>query len=65
MTTLEVRFWVQSLMIQLRIFGEDKTFQVNTTSLTHKQTVKKIEGIVCDNSDGDTVDWLTENIQKK
>ena len=45
MTTLEVRFWVQSLMIQLKIFGEDKTFQVNTTSLTQKQTVKKIEGM--------------------
>ena len=48
----------------IKKFGEDKTFQVNTTSLTQKQTVKKIEGIVCDNSDGDTVDWLTE-ISKK
>ena len=48
----------------IKIFGENKTFQVNTTSLTQKQTVKKIEGIVCDNSDGDTVDWLTEIFKK-
>ena len=48
----------------IKKFGEKKTFQVNTTSLTPKQTVKKIEGIVYDNSDGDTVDWLTE-ISKK
>jgi len=48
----------------IKKFGEGRTFQVNTTSLTQKQTVKKIKGIVCDNSDGDTVDWLTE-ISKK
>ena len=48
----------------IKKFGSDKTFQVNTTSLTTEQTVKKIVGIVCDNSDGDTVDWLTE-ISKK
>ena len=48
----------------IKKFGEDKTFQVNTTSLTQKQTVKKIENIVYDNSGGDTVDWLTE-ISKK
>ena len=48
----------------IKKFGNDKTFQVNTTSLTTEQTVKKIVGIVCDNSDGDTVDWLTE-ISKK
>ena len=48
----------------IKKFGSDKTFQVNTTSLTTEQTVKKIVGIVCDNSDGDMVDWLTE-ISKK
>ena len=48
----------------IKKFGSDKTFQVNTTSLTQKQTVKKIENIVYDNSEGDTVDWLTE-ISKK
>tara|TARA_Y100001949_G_scaffold165023_1_gene160395 strand:+ start:435 stop:980 length:546 start_codon:yes stop_codon:yes gene_type:complete len=48
----------------IRKFGEDKTFQVNTSSLTQKQIVKKIESIVCDNSNGDTVDWLTEIYKK-
>ena len=48
----------------IKKFGNDKTFQVNTTSLTTEQTVKKIVGIVCDNSGGDMVDWLTE-ISKK
>ena len=48
----------------IKKFGEDKTFQINTTSLTQKQTVKKIENVVYDNSEGDTVDWLTE-ISKK
>ena len=48
----------------IKKFGEDKTFQVNTTSLTQKQIVKKIENVVYDNSEGDTVDWLTE-ISKK
>jgi len=32
--------------------------------LTRKQTVKKIENIVYDNSEGDTVDWLTEIFKK-
>ena len=48
----------------IKKFGEDKTFQVNTTSLTQKQTVKKIESIVYDNSSGDMVDWLTEIYKK-
>ena len=48
----------------IKKFGKDKTFQINTTSLTQKQTVKKIENVVYDNSEGDTVDWLTE-ISKK
>jgi len=48
----------------IKKFGNDKTFQVNMTSLTTEQTVKKIVGIVCDNSGGDMVDWLTE-ISKK
>ena len=48
----------------IKKFGEDKTFQVNTSSLTQKQIVKKIESIVCGNSNGDTVDWLTEIYKK-
>ena len=44
--------------------GADKTFQVNTTCLTPQQTVKKILDIVHGNSDGDTIDWLTEISEK-
>ena len=48
----------------IKKFGESKTFQVNTTSLTQQQTIKKIEGVISGDSNGDTVDWLTE-ISKK
>jgi len=44
--------------------GANKTFQVNTTCLTPQQTVKKILDIVHGNSDGDTIDWLTEISEK-
>jgi len=44
--------------------GANKTFQVNTTCLTPQQTVKKILDIIHGNSNGDTIDWLTE-ISKK
>jgi len=45
-------------------FGEEKTFQINTTCLAPQQTVKKILDIIHGNSNGDTIDWLTE-ISKK
>jgi adenylate kinase len=48
----------------IKKFGEDKTFQINTTSLTEQQTMKKIESVICGNFKGDTVDWLAE-ISKK
>tara|TARA_B000000460_G_scaffold124222_1_gene87464 strand:+ start:317 stop:862 length:546 start_codon:yes stop_codon:yes gene_type:complete len=48
----------------IKKFGEGKTFQIDTTSLTQKQTIKKIKDVVYDNSGGDTVDWLAE-INKK
>ena len=44
--------------------GANKTFQVNTTCLAPQQTVKKILDIIHGNSNGDTIDWLTE-ISKK
>ena len=45
-------------------FGEDKTFQINTTSLTVEEVTKKIESIINGTSKGDTVDWLTEITRK-
>ncbi len=45
-------------------FGEDKTFQINTTSLTVEEVTKKIESIINGTSKGDTVDWLTEVTRK-
>ena len=44
--------------------GANKTFQVNTTCLTPQQTVKKILDIIHGNSNGDTIDWLTEITKK-
>ena len=41
-------------------FGEDKTFQINTTSLTVEEVTKKIESVINGTFRGDTVDWLTE-----
>ena len=41
-------------------FGEDKTFQINTTSLTVEEVTKKIESVINGSFRGDTVDWLTE-----
>ena len=48
----------------IKKFGGGKTFQIDTTSLTQKETIKKIKDVVYDNSDGDMVDWLAE-INKK
>ena len=45
-------------------FGEDKTFQVDTTSLPVEGITKKIEGIINGTSNGDTIDWLTEITKK-
>ena len=45
-------------------FGEDKTFQINTTSLTVEEVTKKIESVINGTSKGDTVDWLTEVTRK-
>jgi len=45
-------------------FCEDKTFQINTTSLTVEEVTKKIESIINGTSKGDTVDWLTEVTRK-
>jgi len=45
-------------------FGEDKTFQINTTSLTVEEITKKIESVINGTSKGDTVDWLTEIARK-
>ena len=45
-------------------FGEDKTFQVDTTSLLVEEITKKIETIINGTSKGDTIDWLTEITKK-
>ena len=45
-------------------FGEDKTFQVNTTALTVDEVTKKIENVINGTSKGDTIDWLTEIARK-
>ena len=45
-------------------FGEDKTFQINTTSLTIEEVTKKIESVINDTSKGDTVDWLADITRK-
>ena len=45
-------------------FGEDKTFQINSTSLTVEEVTKKIEGVINGTSKGDTVDWLAEVTRK-
>ena len=45
-------------------FGKDNTFQVNTTSITVQEIVKKIDDIIHGNSKGDTIDWLTEISEK-
>ena len=44
--------------------GENKTFQINTTSITAEETAKKIESIVNKTSKGDVIDWLTDIAQK-
>jgi len=48
----------------IRSFGKDNTFQVNTTSITVQEIVKKIDDIIHGNSKGDTIDWLTEISEK-
>ena len=48
----------------IRTFGKDNTFQVNTTSITVQEIVKKIDDIIHGNSKGDTIDWLTEISEK-
>ena len=45
-------------------FGEDKTFQVDTTSLPVEGITKKIEAVINGTSKGDTIDWLTEITEK-
>ena len=45
-------------------FGEEKTFQINTTSLTVEEITKKIEGVINGTSKGDTVDWLADITKK-
>ena len=44
--------------------GEDKTFQINTTSITAEETAKKIESIINRTSKGDTIDWLADITKK-
>jgi adenylate kinase len=48
----------------IKKFGKDNTFQVNTTSITVQEIVKKIDDIINGNSKGDTIDWLTEISEK-
>ena len=45
-------------------FGKDKTFQINTTSLTVEEVTKKIESVINGTSNGDTVDWLADITEK-
>ena len=45
-------------------FGEDKTFQINTTSLTVEEVTKKIESVINGISKGDAVDWLADITKK-
>jgi len=45
-------------------FGEDKTFQINTTSLTVEEVTKKIEYVINGISKGDAVDWLADITKK-
>ena len=51
-------------MIPIENFGEEKTFQINTTSLTVEEITKKIEGIINGTSKGDVVDWLADITKK-
>ena len=44
--------------------GENKTFQINATSITAEETAKKIESIINKTSKGDVIDWLTDIAQK-
>ena len=44
--------------------GEDKTFQINTTSITVEETAKKIESVINGTSKGDVIDWLVDITQK-
>ena len=44
--------------------GENKTFQINATSITAEETAKKIEGVINRTSKGDVIDWLTDIAQK-
>ena len=45
-------------------FGEDNTFQINTTSLGTEEVIKKIESVINGTSKGDVVDWLTDITRK-
>ena len=45
-------------------FGEEKTFQINTTSLTVEGITKKIEDVINGTSKGDVVDWLADITKK-
>ena len=44
--------------------GEDKTFQINTTSITVEEVMKKIKSVINRTSKGDTVDWLADITRK-
>jgi adenylate kinase len=44
--------------------GENKTFQINVTSITAEETAKKIESVINKTSKGDVIDWLTDIAQK-
>ena len=44
--------------------GENKTFQINTTSVTVEETAKKIESVINRTSKGDAIDWLADITQK-
>jgi len=46
------------------IFGEEKTFLINTTSLTVEEITKNIEGVINGTSKGDAVDWLADITKK-
>ena len=44
--------------------GKDKTFQINTTSITVEEIIKKIKSIINRTYKGDTVDWLADITRK-
>ena len=39
-------------------FGQEKTFQIDTSELTPKAIVSRINDIINRNDSGDNIDWL-------